>query len=107
MSSFTNCSSSLIVSQKAGTASYDKIPIASNLFKKAQVIKRKHVVVATELPALSAAPALSTPTSPTPATAFASPSPQYPQFFNPFMFNPMMSLYVMGMPPPQPSPPQH
>jgi hypothetical protein len=85
-------SSILIIMQKSGTASYNKIPLASNLFKKAQAIKSSKS--ATPVAKVQAEP--SATHIPTPPVTSA-PFPQYAPFFNPFMFNPM-TPYAMGMP---------
>jgi hypothetical protein len=85
-----------MVLQKAGTTSADKIPIASNLFKKEQAIKSKKPPAASETATATVAeppaPAVATPVMPAPVAAAGF--PQFPPYFNPFMFNPMM----MGMP---------
>jgi hypothetical protein len=65
---------------------YDHILLASNLFKKGQVIKK-----ACQPDVLPVTMPLVTP-PPGPAQF-----PQYPAMFNPYMFNPM-AAYTMGMP---------
>jgi hypothetical protein len=81
-----------ITLQKAGTASVDRILLASNLFKKEQAIKSKKLPVASETVAPAPAPATSTPLSAIPAPAF----PQFTSYLNPFIFNPMM-MGMLGM----------
>jgi hypothetical protein len=83
------CGEISITLQKAGTTSVNRIPLMSNLFKKAQAIKSKKLPVASEMVAPTPALAASTPLSAIPAPAF----PQFTSYLNPFIFN----LMMMGM----------